>query len=107
MQPLPHDSSEVIHQQLQTGCSKKLDNSTSHVAWVGSSGPPTTQSQPHTKWFPSLDPWRNTWMGTPIGDNTIYMHHSANYQLLIAQDWDDIEYLPRKLIEEYENGKRN
>jgi hypothetical protein len=46
-------------------------------------------------------------MGTPIGDNTIYMHHSANYQLLIAQDWDDIEYLPRKLIEEYENGKRN
>jgi hypothetical protein len=46
-------------------------------------------------------------MGTPIGDNTIYMRHSANYQLIIAQDWDDIEYLPRKLIEEYENGKRN
>jgi hypothetical protein len=40
-------------------------------------------------------------MGIPIGDNTEYTLHFADDQLIIAQDLDDVEYLRRKLIEEY------
>jgi hypothetical protein len=35
------------------------------------------------------------------GDNTVYTLHFADDYLKIAQDLDDIEYLTRKLIEEY------
>jgi hypothetical protein len=44
-------------------------------------------------------------MGIPIGDNTIYMLHFADDQLIIAQDLDDIEYLKRKLVEEYKKWR--
>jgi len=33
---------------------------------------------------------------------TIYSMLFAHYQLLIAQDYEDLEYMTRKLIEEYE-----
>jgi len=41
-------------------------------------------------------------MGTPITDNTLYSLNFADDQVLIAQDEDDMIYMIKKLIEEYE-----
>ncbi|XP_049809026.1 uncharacterized protein LOC126252198 [Schistocerca nitens] len=40
-------------------------------------------------------------MGIPINDRTIYSLQIADDQLIIAQDYEDIEYMTRKLIQEY------
>jgi hypothetical protein len=41
-------------------------------------------------------------MGLEIQDTTIYSMLFADDQLLIAQDYEDLEYTIRKLIDEYE-----
>ena len=41
-------------------------------------------------------------MGLEIQDKTIYSMLFADDQLLIAQDYEDLEYMTRKLIDEYE-----
>ena len=41
-------------------------------------------------------------MGLEIQDTTIYSKLFADDELLIAQDYEDLEYMTRKLIEEYE-----
>ena len=41
-------------------------------------------------------------MRLEIQDTTIYSMLFADYQLLIAQDYEDLEYMTRKLIDEYE-----
>jgi len=41
-------------------------------------------------------------MGLEIQDTTIYSMSFADNQLLIAQDYEDLEYMTRKLIDEYE-----
>jgi hypothetical protein len=41
-------------------------------------------------------------MGLEIQDTTIYSMLFADDQLLIAQDYEDLEYMTRKLIGEYE-----
>jgi len=41
-------------------------------------------------------------MGLEIQDTTIYSMLFADDQLLTAQDFEDLEYMTRKLIEEYE-----
>jgi len=41
-------------------------------------------------------------MGLEIQDTTIYSMLFAGDQLLIAQDYEDLEYMTGKLIEEYE-----
>ena len=41
-------------------------------------------------------------MGLEIQDTTIYAVLFADDQLLIAQDYEDLEYMTRKLIDEYE-----
>ena len=41
-------------------------------------------------------------MGLEIQDTTIYSMLFADDQLLIAQDYEDLEYMTRKLIYEYE-----
>ena len=41
-------------------------------------------------------------MGVPINDRTIYTLHYADDQVVLAQDVEDIEYMTRKLFEEYE-----
>ena len=41
-------------------------------------------------------------MGVPIGDNMLYTLCFADDQVIIAQDYDDINYMTRKLIEEYQ-----
>jgi hypothetical protein len=41
-------------------------------------------------------------MGLEIQDTTIYSMLFADNQLLIAQEYEDLEYRTRKLIEEYE-----
>ena len=41
-------------------------------------------------------------MGLEIKDMTIYSMLFADDQLLIAQDYEDLEYMRRKLIDEYE-----
>ena len=41
-------------------------------------------------------------MGIPIQDTHVYSHNFADDQVLIAQDHDDIEFMTRKLKEEYE-----
>jgi len=41
-------------------------------------------------------------MGLDVQDTTIYSMLSADDQLLIAQDYEDLEYMTRKLIDEYE-----
>jgi len=43
-------------------------------------------------------------MGLDIQDTTIYSMLFAYDQLLIRQDYKDLEYMTRKLIEEYELG---
>ena len=43
-------------------------------------------------------------MGLEIQDKTIYSMLFADDQLLIAQDYEDLEYMTRKLIEEYDFG---
>ena len=41
-------------------------------------------------------------MGLEIQDTTIYSMLFADDQLLIAQDYEDLEYMTKKLIDEYE-----
>jgi len=42
-------------------------------------------------------------MGIQISDNrTLYTLHFANDQVVIAQDKEDLEYMTRKLLKEYE-----
>jgi hypothetical protein len=41
-------------------------------------------------------------MGLEIQDMTIYSLLFADDQLLITQDYEDLEYMTRKLIDEYE-----
>ena len=41
-------------------------------------------------------------MGLEIQDTTIYSVLYVDDQLLIAEDYEDLEYMTRKLIEEYE-----
>jgi hypothetical protein len=41
-------------------------------------------------------------MGLKIQDTTIYSLLFAHDQLLIAQDYEDLEYMTRKLIDKYE-----
>ena len=41
-------------------------------------------------------------MGLEIQDTTIYSMLFADDQLLIAQDYEDLEYMTRPLIDEYE-----
>ena len=42
-------------------------------------------------------------MGLEIQDMTLYSVLFADDQLLIAQDYEDLEYMKRKLIDEYES----
>lgn len=46
-------------------------------------------------------------MGIPINDKTIYSLQFADDQLVIAQDYEDIEYMTRKLIQEYKKSGLN
>ena len=41
-------------------------------------------------------------MGLEIQDTTIYSMLFADDQLLIVQDYEDLEYVTKKLIDEYE-----
>jgi hypothetical protein len=41
-------------------------------------------------------------MRLEIQDTTLYSMLFADDQLLIAQDYEDLEYMTRKLIDEYE-----
>ena len=41
-------------------------------------------------------------MGIPIQNTCVYSFSFADGQLLLAQDHDDMEYMARKLNEEYE-----
>jgi len=41
-------------------------------------------------------------MGLEIQDTTIYTILCADDQLLIAQDYEDLEYMTKKLIDDYE-----
>jgi hypothetical protein len=41
-------------------------------------------------------------MGLEIQDMTVYSLLFADDHLLIAQDYEDLEYMTRKLIDEYE-----
>ena len=41
-------------------------------------------------------------MGLEIQDTTVYALLFAGDQLLIAQDYEDLEYMTRKVIDEYE-----
>jgi len=41
-------------------------------------------------------------MGLEIQDTTIYSMLFADDQLLIARDYEDLEYMTRKLIDDYE-----
>jgi len=41
-------------------------------------------------------------MGLEIQDTKIYSMLFADDQLLIAQDYEDLKYMTRKLIDEYE-----
>jgi hypothetical protein len=52
----------------------------------------------------SLEYWQKNCakMGLEIQDKTLYSMLFADDQLQIAQDYEDIEYVTRKLIEEYE-----
>ena len=43
-------------------------------------------------------------MGLEIQDTTIYSMLFADDQLLNAQDYEDLEYMTRKLIDDYEFG---
>jgi hypothetical protein len=40
-------------------------------------------------------------MGIPLEGKTLYTLCFADVQILIAQDHDDVEYMTRKIIEEY------
>jgi hypothetical protein len=46
--------------------------------------------------------WRLSVVVILIGSKTLFSHHFADEQLTIAQDDDDLEYVTRKLQEEYE-----
>lgn len=43
-------------------------------------------------------------MGVLVGDKNIYTLQFADDQIILAEDYDDIEYMSRKLIEEYEKS---
>ena len=43
-------------------------------------------------------------MGIPIQNTYVYSLNFADDQVLLAQDHDDMEYMARKLKEEYEKG---
>jgi hypothetical protein len=51
-----------------------------------------------------LENWQNKCakMGLEIQETTLYSLLFADDQLLIAQDYDDLGYMTRKLIDEYE-----
>jgi hypothetical protein len=57
----------------------------------------------------ALENWQNKCakMGLDIQDTTIYSLLFVDDQLLIAQDYEDLEYMTRKLIDEYELWVRN
>jgi len=40
-------------------------------------------------------------MGLPLNEHTLYTLCFADDQIVIAQEYDDMEYMTRKLIEEY------
>lgn len=53
----------------------------------------------------ALKHWRKkcSQMGIPINDNlSLYTLHFADDQIVMAQDKEDLEYMTRKLIKEYE-----
>lgn len=52
----------------------------------------------------SLKGWKSKcrYMGLPLDDGTIYTLSFADDQVVIAQDYEDMEYMTRKLIEQYE-----
>ena len=52
----------------------------------------------------ALENWQKKYakMGLGIQDTTIYSNLFADDELLIAQDYVDLEYMTRKLIDEYE-----
>jgi len=52
----------------------------------------------------SLENWQKKCarMGLEIQDRTIHSMLFADDQILIAHDYDDLEYMTRNLIEEYE-----
>lgn len=54
----------------------------------------------------SLRTWKRKCkgMGINIGDNNIYTLQFADDQVLIAQDKDDLQYMTRKIKEEYEKA---
>ena len=41
-------------------------------------------------------------MGIPVGNDSIYTLLFADDQVVISQDYEDMEYMLRKLLEEYE-----
>ena len=41
-------------------------------------------------------------MGIPVGNDSIYTLLFADDQIVISQDYEDMEYMLRKLLEEYE-----
>ena len=45
-------------------------------------------------------------MGIPIHNTYVYSLNFADDQILLAQDHDDMEYMARKLKEEYEKFGR-
>jgi hypothetical protein len=52
----------------------------------------------------ALEKWQKKYakMGLEIQNTTIYSVLFADDQLLIAEDYEDLEYMTRKLIDEYE-----
>lgn len=51
----------------------------------------------------SLKGWKNKckYMGLPLDEGTLYTLSFADDQVVMAQDYEDIEYMARKLIEQY------
>ncbi|XP_046662697.1 uncharacterized protein LOC124355579 [Homalodisca vitripennis] len=51
----------------------------------------------------ALAQWRRkcSGMGISVGDRTLYTLHYADDQVILAQDPEDLEYMTRKLLEEY------
>jgi len=40
-------------------------------------------------------------MGIPLNNTTLYTLSFADDQVILAQDFEDLEYMTRKLVEEY------
>lgn len=51
----------------------------------------------------ALEKWKKKCrnMGLPLNDSTLYTLCFADDQILVAQDYEDINYMTRKLVEEY------